>query len=255
MTKALLSSEKIDDCPIEAMKKQRSHNLYVFSNPASQSEQNDAYLDWFMGSFFDKLEMHNIVLSAQHYERQDFDITTGFSRPCNYRYLGIYELSLDGAQEAQGLIECIEDMHQTEQSAGESTCWLYYPISEKVGRTPKTPQQFLGIAFANGLPGHEDQFREWYSTQHIRHALNVPGIVSAQLFERAEFQTPGVTKPNHRIHAIYEQEGTVETLSEGLPLTVEMIPPSANPNVTFDIESESGFSEWFYYPINREPYC
>lgn len=70
----------------------------------------------------------------------------------------------------------------------------------------------LTLAFANGTPGQETEFREWYATRHIRHALNIPALVSGQCFERTQFQMPGAMNACFATIAVYEQEGSPESI-------------------------------------------
>ena len=227
--------------PLTLLPKQRSHNLYLFCN--AMPAQNEAFLEWFMTKQHKFAAGLDKVLSTHHYEIEDFCMVPELSKPCDYRYLAVYELSLDGAEEAADLIDQITALHKGQSSADKPAIWLYYPVSEKVGRCPVGEDQLMTLAFGNAVPGTEEEFREWYTTEHIRHALNVPTLVSGQRFELSRFQKSGGTEPSYESVAIYEQEGTVEALRAGLPsIDPETIPPSASLDL-------SRFSEWTYKPL------
>ena len=228
-------------------KTQRSHNLYVFSNAVAGQE--DAFLSWFKGEHLQTVSALDKVLAAQHFVQNEKDITNGISKPTGYTYLSIYELSLDGAEQAGALIDQISSLHDCQVAAGDTAFWLYYPVSEKVGCSAHTKLDFLVLAFGNAVKGKEAQFREWYSTEHIRHALILPTMVSGQRFELSIYQQPGATAPSYDSLAVYEQEGTLEELVEGF---LALKPGDIEGNPSFDLEH---FSEWAYFPITKSlPY-
>jgi hypothetical protein len=194
------------------LRKQRSHVLFVLCGPRPSHES--AFLQWFQGPCRDALREMAGVLNAEHYVQHEIDITKGnFQRP-PFPYLGLYELSLDGAEQAQGTIEQVEALYRAQSAAQLPATWLYYPANEKVGRLPSAKPSMLTVAFANGLPGQEAVFREWYATRHVRHALNIKAFVSGQCFERTQFQRAGALEAMFATIAIYEQEGTPESILE-----------------------------------------
>src|SRR5262249_54489232 len=145
-------------------------------------------LEWYTGSYRRSVSALSSVLRGAQYEQHEVDVSSGKYPGLPYRYLGWYELCLDGAQEASGIVECISRLHQEQAAARAPGTWLYYPASEKVGRAASRGSCLLTLAFANPVPGREAEFREWYATRHIRHALNIPALVSGQCFERTLFQ-------------------------------------------------------------------
>ncbi len=236
-----VGSARGEETSLALITKQRSHNLYVLSNPAPNRE--NAFLEWYNGDYMQMISQQEKVLSAQHYERNAIDVTRGISRPFDYAYLAVYELSLDGAEQAAPLIDQITVAHTSEHSAACPTTWLYYPVSEKVGRRPKAEKPTLQLAFANAIPGTEAEFREWYATRHVRHAFNIPALVSGQCFELAGFQKPGATVPTYNTIAVYEVDGGPEDIMKGVELlpSLELLDfPS------LDLER---FSEWCFFPI------
>lgn len=42
---------------------------------------------------------------------------------------------------------------------------------------------FTFVALTNAVEGREQEFNDWYDTQHLHDVLNVPGFVAAQRFE------------------------------------------------------------------------
>jgi hypothetical protein len=175
-------------------------------------DQESVFLDWFKGEHLQAVSALDKVVSVQHFEQHELDITGGGSKPIGYHYLGVYELLLDGAEQAEFVIDKVSALYSSEKSAGEPATWLYYPVSEKVGQSPITSSPFMVLAFANAVEGSQAEFREWYSTQHIRHALIIPALVSGQRFELTGYQKPGSTLPSYESIAVYEQEDTPENM-------------------------------------------
>jgi hypothetical protein len=226
--------------PLEFTKQQRSHVLFVLSDAKPGYES--AYLNWHQAVYREKAFRMACILGVQHYERHEVDITQGQYPPLPFRYLSLCELSVDGAEVTEAIIDHIFAAHRQEASAQSPATWLYYPASEKVGRAPAKLPSLLTIAFANATPGHEAEFREWYATRHIRHALNIPALVSGQCFERTQFQKPGALPARFSTIAVYEQEGTPESIIRSLA----SLPEST---VHFPMLDLSRFAESVYRPV------
>lgn len=219
------------------LKRQRSHILFVLSEP--QAGQQQAFLEWYQRDYPQALRTTEAVLSVQHYERHEVDITRGRHAPLPFQYLGMHEISVDGAEAAASVIDRIATLHQAQPAARAPATWLYYPASEKAGRSPKTRPSLLTLAFANPLPGQESEFREWYATRHIRHALNIGALVSGQCFERTLFQKPGAMEAKFATIAVYEQEGPPEAILEAFA----SLPPDT---FRFPMMDGSRFAESVY---------
>jgi hypothetical protein len=226
--------------PLELLKEQRSHVLLVLSNPKMGSER--IFRSWYLGSYQQETLALSAVLSGQPYEPHELNVSRGKYPGLPFPYLGLYDLSVDGAQAALGVIERIRESHGRETSAAAPAMWLYYPVSERVGRSPAARPSLLTLAFANAIPGQEAEFREWYSTRHIRHALNIPALVSGQCFERTQFQSPGALAADYSMIAIYEQEGTPEEMMRSL----SSMPPGT---LDFPAMDLTRFAEWVYRPL------
>jgi len=152
------------------------------------------------------------VLNLQLFQQSEVDITMGENPRLPFDYLGLIDISVDGAIQAMPLIQDIQSLHAVEQSADVPATWLYYPISERVGRKGDGFPPMLTLAFANGIWGQEAEFREWYATRHIRHALNIQALVSGQCFQRTIMQFPGSLKVAFDTIAVYGQEGTSQSI-------------------------------------------
>jgi hypothetical protein len=226
--------------PLAMLKRQRSHVIFVLSNanPTHEAE----FLHWYQGAYRQSVSNHDGVVRVQHYEQHDIDITQGLYPRLPFHYLGLYELSLDGASAAEGLIERITALHRQQAAAQAPATWLYYPVSEKVGLSPVAAPSMLTLAFANGVMGQEAEFREWYATRHIRHALNIPALVSGQCFQLTQFQRPGALESPFNTIAVYEQEGTPEDIIESFTTLPESM-------FYFPMLDMSRFAEWVYRPI------
>ncbi len=244
------STEEMEISPLALAKNQRSHILFVLSN--SLSGENSDFLDWYKDDCLHAVAKLEMVVSAQHFEQHEVDITMGNFPPPEFQYLGMYELSLDGADEAKDIIRKIMDSHKMAKKAGPPATWLYYPIGEKVGRSAKTIDPMVTIAFANSIPGSEAEFREWYCTRHIRHALNITGFASGQCFELTNFQKPGSANAIYNTIALYEQEGTPQEFLE----FVESLPEERAVELTkilkFPTLDTTRFGECFYRPITEK---
>jgi len=229
---------------LELLKTQRSHLLFLFSS--SKADQQDQFVDWSRNIFGVVLLGRDGVLSINHFEKHEVDVTEGAYQHIPDDYLSIIELSVDGADQAETIIQEIEKLYKAEPSAGVPSTWLYYPVSEKVGRSAITGEDMLTLAFANPLPGTDQDFREWYCTRHIRHALNVPQLVSGQCLELTGYQRPGARQPNYQMIAIYEQEGTPEAMIQSMG----RLPEDALDFPALDLIN---FAEWVYRPMQNIP--
>jgi hypothetical protein len=237
------TAETEANSPLALVGRQRSHVLFVLSHAKVGYEA--AFLGWYRGVY--RKTVHDLggVLTAQHYEQHEVDITCGEYAPLPFRYLGLYEVSVDGAQAAHGLIESIATLHREQVAAQAPATWLYYPVSERVGRSPAQLPSMLTLAFANSVPGQEAEFREWYATRHIRHALNIPALVSGQCFARTLFQRPGALEAKFDTIAVYEQEGSAESIVTSF----KSLPESTFHFPMLDLD-RSRFAEWVYRPLS-----
>ncbi|WP_417620287.1 hypothetical protein [Parasphingorhabdus sp.] len=67
------------------------------------------------------------------------------------------------------------------------------------------------VVQTNAVEGHEQEFSDWYTNDHLNDVLSVPGIVAAQRFELSGVRNmaEGLDKP-FQFLAIYEIEGDFE---------------------------------------------
>lgn len=203
-----------ENASLALLREQRSHVLFVLSN--GRAGHDAAFLKWYRGAYRNQLTNFPGVLTVGLYERHELDLTLGRYPPPPFRYLGLCDLSLDGAQAAEGMVEHVTALHRDQPAAEAPATWLYYPVSEKVGRSPPDLPAMLTLAFANAVAGRELEFREWYATRHIRHALNIPALVSGQCFERTQFQRSGALEPSFNTIAVYEQADTPQAILDSL---------------------------------------
>jgi hypothetical protein len=233
-------TEYIMETSLQLLRRQRSHVLLVLCG--CQAGREAPFLEWYQGPYRETVGTLAGVLSAQHYVQHEVDITNGkFQRP-PFPYLGLYELSVDGAQQTEGTIKHVEALHRAQPAANLPATWLYYPASEKVGRPAAVKPSLLTVAFANALPGQEAEFREWYATRHVRHAMCIPELVSGQCFERTQFQRPGALPADFSMVAVYEQEGAAESILQSM----RSLPQGA---LSFPALDRVRFAECIYRPI------
>ena len=230
----------------ELAKQQRSHTLMVFCNAKDGKEY--AFTDWFKTECLQAVLDSDKVLSVRHYQEYPHNLS-GEYKPIGFEYMGLYQLGLDGAKDVSELIDQINTLYQNEQSAGDIATWLYHPVTEKIGCdsrvvSPSTP--IITIAFANAVKGRETEFKEWYSTEHLRHALLLPAFTSSQRFELTGFQIPGAMEPGYETIAIYEQNDKPENLIKGF----EVIDPQKLPEVWWSPSGDlERFTEWAYQAL------
>ena len=219
---------------------QYSHLLFVLSN--ARIGQETSFVEWHRGSYSNEISQFESVIHIQHYEQHEVDITEGRYPRVPFKFLGLYRLLLDGAEEADALIRRINALFAQQRAAHAPATWLYYPVSEKVGRTPRSAPPMLTLAFANGIPGREGEFREWYATRHLRHALKIPALATGQCFEQTRFQMTGALDALYNTIAIYEQVGSPEDIIRSF---------ASLPLGTFDFPAMdlTRFSEWVYRPL------
>jgi hypothetical protein len=198
--------------PQQLAQRQRSHVLIVLGS--SQNERRAEFESWYCGAYRCAVKSLPGVLELALYRQESIDITLGQNARLPFDYLGFCEICVDGAAAAGSLIEAITSFHQAERSALDPATWLYYPSSERVGRPPGSVPAMMTVAFANSVAGQEMEFREWYATRHIRHALNIRALVSGQCFQLTGFQKPGSMYPSFGTIAVYEQEGTPQSIIE-----------------------------------------
>lgn len=198
---------------LNLLDRQRSHVLLSFCN--GKAADAGQFLEFYAGRYLEETRVKSGVLSARQYVQHAVDVTRGRHAPLPFQYLTIYELSIDGAEQAGPFIESIHTLCDASSLAECSSTWLYYPASEQVGRQALVAPSMLTVAFANSTPGDEDVFREWYATRHIRHALHIPALVSGQCYQRTIFQEAGAMMCAFSTIAIYEQEGGPEDIIKG----------------------------------------
>jgi hypothetical protein len=229
-----------ESCNLALSGAQRSHILFVLSDAVAGREV--AFREWYLGRYRHEFSVVPGLLGVQHYEQHETDVTQGRFPRLPFLYLGICELSVDGATAATALIERIGVLHRGHAAARAPATWLYYPVSEKVGRSPTLQPSVLTIAFANSVAGQESEFREWYATRHIRHALNIPSLVSGQCYERTQFQAPGALEARFQTIAVYETEGGPDDIIREAAL----LPAST---FHFPMLDLSRFAESVYRPL------
>lgn len=229
------------ESPLKIIKQQKSHLLFVLFNKQDLRNSSE-FLNWYRSEYSKILSSFENVLSIRQLEQHEIDVTKGEYQKLPYHYLSLIELSLDGAEQAKELINYIIELHESSTYAGPPATWLYYPICERVGRPAKIFNPMLTLAFANAVSGRELEFREWYCTRHIRHALNVQSLVSGQCFGLTRFQRSVSEKSSYGVIAVYEQEGTPEEMIESF----ESLPDETFEFPALDLNR---FAEWVYKPI------
>ena len=250
MNQIEMPSATATDSALEVAKYQASHILITLTNPVPEGK--DMFLAWYKEGHHHAVAKLDNVLTAQHFEPHEIDIMQGAYPAPDYQYLGIYELCLDGAEQAQDIISFIHEAHKQESSADTPATWLYYPISEKVGRPAQISNPMVTLAFANGIPNSDDEFREWYCTRHLRHALHIPVFVNGQCFGPTGFQNEGSMALNSSLIALYEWEGGPQDYFDYLNSVSEEVGNKLTEMLSFPTLDTSRFGECVYRPITEK---
>ena len=87
------------------LKCQRSHLLFVLSN--ANSGRKAEFVTWSKNSYLMSLEALDMVLTVNHFEKHEIDVTEGAYEEIDFDYLSIVELSLDGAEQSESIIDKI----------------------------------------------------------------------------------------------------------------------------------------------------
>jgi hypothetical protein len=234
-----MTDDRAESC-LDLVRKQRSHVLITLSN--AQPGQESAFRSWYQGAYRRAVLQNAGVLTAQHYEKHEFDISFGAYPSLPYDYLGIYELAIDGAEAAEVVIDNIVELHRGNTAATNPATWLYYPLGERVGRPPASLPSMMTLVFANAMDGKEAEFREWYTTRHIRDALKITPFVSGQCFERTQFQKVGDMTADFSVIAMYEQVASPQAVVD----CVSTLPSDA---LRFPSLHPTRFIKWVYQPL------
>jgi hypothetical protein len=110
-----MTAPTLPPSPLELLREQRSHVLVVLSNPRVGSELN--FRSWYLGPYQQEILAFSPVLGGQQYEQHELDVSHGRYPGLPFLYLGLYDLSVDGAQAALEVIERIRELHGREKSA------------------------------------------------------------------------------------------------------------------------------------------
>lgn len=192
---------------VPAVAHQRSHVLLVLGSARTGSES--AFDAWYRDDFPAAVSSLPGVLGVGQYRHDVVDVTHDEFPRLPFDYLAILHLSVDGAEDADDVVSAVVAAHRDSGVAAPPAAWLYFPVSEKAEAVDPRVAGLI-IAFANGIPGRENEFREWYATRHIRHALHIPALASGQLFERTQHQSAGAGHADYQVVAIYESRTTAE---------------------------------------------
>ncbi|BBD96784.1 hypothetical protein SAMIE_1002850 [Sphingobium amiense] len=216
--------------------RQRSHVLLVLADALpGNTAQFERWLDQ---SVRQAVSSRAELLCARSYVEDDVDITRGRFTRLPFRYLTIFELSVDGADQCGDAIDMIARDYIESGLATAPATWLYHPASSKVGVLDGEASG-MTVAYANACPGEEAEFREWYATRHIRHALHIPALVSGEFLERSLFQNPGAMENGFAGIALYEQSGSAQSIVDAFL----SLPPET---FSFPSMDKSRFSEASY---------
>ncbi|HTV96110.1 MAG TPA: hypothetical protein VME42_08895 [Steroidobacteraceae bacterium] len=65
--------------------------------------------------------------------------------------------------------------------------------------------RFSFVVYSNPEEGREQEYNDWYSNQHLKDLLAIPGVLSARRFKLSDTQIHAGAQP-YRYLAIYEIE-------------------------------------------------
>lgn len=223
------------------MTSQTSYLLLVLGNPKEGQEQD--FLAWFRDDFRRGLERQGRVIRARTYERDKVDVTWGRFPLVPMQYLALVEIGGDGPEDPHNVISFAQTQFAEQASADTVATWLYYPVSEKYGIDRGAVPTTMMIHYTNPVAGMEAEYAEWFNTRLLRHAAVFDPLVSAQRFERSQYQNFGALEPTYQTVALYDQAGPSEQLIEAFKN-----PPSNLPDMV-SLDNER-FSEAAYLPLS-----
>jgi hypothetical protein len=77
---------------------------------------------------------------------------------------------------------------------------------------PRTPlndnaamARFSFVVYSNPVEGREQEYNDWYTNQHLKDLLAIPGVISARRFKISATQIRGAAQPYEYL-AIYDIE-------------------------------------------------
>jgi hypothetical protein len=91
--------------------------------------------------------------------------------------------------------------------------------------------RFSLVVYSNPVEGREQEYNDWYSNQHLRDLLAIPGVISARRFKLSGTQIGEVAQP-YQYLAIYDveaedvssflEEMTARTAKGAIPVSTAM---------------------------------
>ena len=102
------------------------------------------------------------------------------------------------------------------------------------------------VVLTNPIDGDDDAYNEWYTNQHLKEVVAIPGFVAARRFELTDSQLEGFSPSSHRYMALYEIDGDPAAAFELLTAEMEsgriVLPESIN---------QETISPWCFAPISE----
>ena len=103
------------------------------------------------------------------------------------------------------------------------------------------------LVLTNPVAGKEKEFNDWYTNQHIPDVVSVPGIVAAQRYKLADYQSGTGAPSPWKYLAIYEIEGDdLKAIFDGLQSRV-----GTDAMVMTDSLDMSSVGGFIYSPITE----
>lgn len=105
--------------------------------------------------------------------------------------------------------------------------------------------RYLLVVLTNAAEGRDDEFNAWYSGQHLRDVVAIPGIVSATRYRLAPLQRAQAQSP-YGYFALYEIE--TDDLSE---VIAELNARSGTTAMTISDAMNAERFAYFFEPIGE----
>jgi hypothetical protein len=112
-------------------------------------------------------------------------------------------------------------------------------------REESAVKKYSFVVLTNPAPGKEAEYNDWYTNQHLRDLVRIPGIVAAQRYKLADKQRREPPYP-HKYMAIYE----VETDDLGAVIK-EIGKRSGTSEMPTSTAIASGTSAFFFEPMTE----
>jgi hypothetical protein len=154
--------------------------LVVFSNPTTPG-QEDEYNTWYTNQHLGDVVNIPGYTSAQRFQRQ-----IQMMGDLKHGYLAIYEMDADGPEAVAQATKALSttNMEISPALGRDVAAAVFESCSPTVtSKSGKAAGKCRMLAFAEPVPGREDEFNTWYNTVHMPEVTSVAGFPWAERYK------------------------------------------------------------------------